>query len=96
MEILRRKYHNCLTLNKYSNTFYTIDFSNVSTGLTLMTATNLKSILYKWNDLLNIICELVELDMDYSKEKIQEELKRIHRKLDIDFDTLYSIRKEFV
>lgn len=96
MKILRKKYHNQLTLNKHTSNFYTIDFSNGSVGLTLLTDTTLQGIQTKWNTLLNIIIELVELDMDYSKENLKEELERIHGKLEVNFDTLYSIRKDFV
>ncbi len=96
METLQTEYHNQLTMNKHSSTFYTIDFNNASIGYTLLTDTTLNGIQNKWNELLNIIVELVELDMDYSKEKIKEELERIHGILEVDFNCLYNIRKEFL
>lgn len=96
MERLKAKYHNQLTLNKHSNKFYTIDFSNASIGYTLLTDTTLAGIQNKWNELLNIIIELVELDMDYKKDEIKEELERIHGTLAVDFNCLYNIRKEFL
>lgn len=96
MEILNAKYNNQLRLIKYNNDFYTIDFDNASVGITLITDTTLNGIKHKWEELLNIIIELVELDMDYSKENLKLELERIHGNLIVDFDTLYSIRKEFL
>lgn len=96
MEILRMKYAQKLTLRKYNDNFYTIDFSNNSIGYTLLSSPTLDEILHKWDNLLNIITELVELDMDYSKEEIKKELERIHGTIDVDFDCLYNIRKEFL
>lgn len=96
MEILKAKYQQKLALRKSTNTFYTIDFSNKSIGYTLLTDTTLHGILNKWNNLLDIITELVEMDMDFSKEEIKKELERIHGTLEVDFDCLYNIRKEFL
>lgn len=96
MKILQSKYHQQLTLNKYNNDFYTIDFSNKSIGYTLISSPTLDGIQNKWNNLLNIISELVEMDMNYSKEQIKKELERIHGTLEVDFDCLYNIRKEFL
>jgi len=96
MEILRTNYHQRLTLNKHNNNFYTIDFSNKTIGFTLLTASTINDIQNKWNNLLNIINELVEMDMDYSKTDIKKELERIHGVLEVDFDSLYNIRKEFL
>lgn len=96
METLESKYHQQLTLNKCNKNFYIIDFSNKSVGYTLLSDTTLSGIQNKWNELLNIINELVEMDMNYSKEEIKAELERIHGTLNIDFDNLYNIRKEFL
>ena len=96
METIKGKYQNKLTLTKHSNTLYIIDFSNNSIGYTLLSDTSLDNISNKWNTLLNIINELIELDVDITKEDIKAELERIHGKLEIDFDFLYAIRKEFL
>ena len=96
METLESKYHQQLTLKKCNKNFYIIDFSNTSVGYTLISDTTLHGIQEKWNNLLNIISELIEMDMDYSKDEIKAELERIHGKLEVDFDNLYNIRKEFL
>lgn len=95
-KILDTKFLQQLKLMKYNDNFYTIDFDNASIGLTLVTDTTLIGIKNKWNELLNIITKLVELDVDYSKENLKLELEKIHGNLIIDFDTLYSIRKSFI
>lgn len=94
MEILKKKYHNYLTLTKYNDNFYTIDFSNPNVAYTLLSNDSLNGIQQKWDELLNIINEIVELDMNCGKEEIKIELERIHGKLKVDFNNLYIIRKE--
>ena len=96
METLKSKYHQQLTLKKRNKNFYIIDFSNKSIGYTLLSDTTLTGIQNKWNELLSIINELVEMDINCSKEEIKAKLERIHGTLNIDFDCLYNIRKEFL
>lgn len=94
-KILHTAYRHQLQLIKYNDSLYTIDFDGSDIGYTLVSDTTLDGIKNKWEELLNIIIELVELDMDYSKENLKLELERIHGNLIVDFNTLYSIRKEF-
>jgi len=96
MKKLRTKYHQNLALVKHTDNFYTIDFTSNSIGSTLLSAPTLDKIQNKWDNLLNIIIELVEMDMNYSKQEIKKELERIHGKLEVDFDFLYNVRKEFL